>query len=396
MKIELFIPTHHSALVKNIFGIKMSSVLILLLILVGCGKKETSENPLKDILASRDMDIYRVMKEPGKYKIQIRYSRIIREGDSIFFADFDYRTDPERYFYPASTVKFPVSLAALEKLNELDSLDLHTRYYIEGDSIENTFAEDIVKIYAVSDNHANNRLFEFLGQDDINHRISSKKAGPISIRHRLGFHRDELSTQPLVIYLNDSLTTLSPPILNTPAEPLDMEGVIKGKGYYEGDSLIREPFDFSLKNYLPITTLHELMKRVIFPESYPEGQRFKLSQEQYSFLLKSMKTTPRLAGYDPLEYPDGYCKFFIFGDTNAPIPEHLEIYNKVGFAYGTLTDCAYILDRKSGIEFILTATILVNENRIFNDDVYEYQEIGLPFLAALGSKIYTFEKEQKN
>ncbi|NNF19140.1 MAG: hypothetical protein HKN61_05140, partial [Flavobacteriaceae bacterium] len=47
------------------------------------------------------------------------------------------------------------------------------------------------------------------------------------------------------------------------------------------------------------------------------------------------------------------------------------------------------------IEFLLTATILVNENGIFNDDQYEYEEIGIPFLAALGRGIYEFEQQQK-
>jgi hypothetical protein len=90
-------------------------------------------------------------------------------------------------------------------------------------------------------------------------------------------------------------------------------------------------------------------------------------------------------------YPDGYCKFFIYGDSEETIPDTIEIYNKVGFAYGTLTDCAYIRDTEKGVEFMLTATILVNENGIFNDDQYEYEETGLPFLSALGRQVYEYE-----
>jgi hypothetical protein len=163
----------------------------------------------------------------------------------------------------------------------------------------------------------------------------------------------------------------------------------------EGDSLIQEPFDFRKKNYLPITTLDGLMKRVIFPEAFPEDQRIHISADQRAFLLETMKILPRKAGYDPEIYPDGYCKFFLFGDTEQQIPESMEIYNKVGFAYGTLTDCAYIKDRESGVEFMLTATILVNGNGIFNDDQYEYDETGIPFLAALGRGLYQYELQQK-
>ncbi len=367
-----------------------------LALVAGCEKGPSTGDPLPAILASEDPAIAQVMANPEKYEIQVRYTRITREGDSISFTDYDYAVDADRYFYPASTVKFPIAVAALEKLNTLDSLDRNHRYYIEGDSVENTFAEDIVKIFAVSDNHASNRLIEFLGQDEINARIRAKQAGPIRISHRLGFHREDLATRPLVVYLNDSLTTLSAPILSTPPSPLDLEGVRKGSGYYEGDSLVTEPFDFSLKNYLPVETMHGLLKRVLFPEAFPPGQRLQISPEQREFLVAAMKTLPRLSGYPADMYPDGYCKFFLYGDSEETIPDAIEIYNKVGFAYGTLTDCAYIRDTEKGIEFMLTATILVNENGIFNDDQYEYEETGLPFLAALGRKVYAYEIQQRN
>jgi hypothetical protein len=38
---------------------------------------------------------------------------------------------------------------------------------------------------------------------------------------------------------------------------------------------------------------------------------------------------------------------------------------------------------------MVTATLLVNKNKIFNDGIYEYDEIGIPFLAELGRKLYT-------
>ena len=366
----------------------------LMLLLAGCQGSDSKGDPLMVILDSKDSAISRVMQNPGDYEIQIRYTRITRTGDSVRFTHYSYGLDEDQYFYPASTVKFPIAVAALEKLNALDSLDRNARYYIEGDSVENTFAEDIEKIFAVSDNHASNRLIEFLGQDEINTRIRAKKAGPIRISHRLGYHREDLTTQPLVIYLNDSLTTLTDPIINGPPKPLDLEGITKGNGFYQGDSLIPEPFDFSLKNYLPIQTVHGLLQRVIFPEAFPPDSQIQISKAQREFLMNTMKTLPRLAGYPQDIYPDGYCKFFIYGDSKDPIPDSIEIYNKVGFAYGTLTDCAYIRDTEKGIEFMLTATILVNNNGIFNDDQYEYDKTGIPFLASLGREIYKYELKQ--
>ena len=375
--------------------LKNLAILLIGCSLSGCLSASSQKDPLKKILNSSDPAIRKVLKDPARYEVQIRYTRILREGNSVRFKDYDYRVDSNIYFYPASMVKFPIAVLALEKLGSLDSLDRNTKYYIEGDSVENSFAEDIVKIFAISDNHANNRLMEFLGQDAINDRLAELKAGPARISHRLGYHRDDVSTRPLVLYLNDSSTVQSKPIINHPAAALELEGVLKGRGYYREDSLYLAPFDFRLKTYLPVTTLSGLLKRVIFPETFPQSEQFRLSPDQREFLLNSMKVIPRKAGYDPVMYQDGYCKFFMYGDTEDRIPEHLSIYNKVGFAYGTLTDSAYIVDSENGVEFMLTATILVNDNGIFNDDQYEYDEIGLPFLSALGKEVYRYELENR-
>ncbi|MEL6716818.1 MAG: hypothetical protein AAFP86_23780, partial [Planctomycetota bacterium] len=60
--------------------------------------------------------------------------------------------------------------------------------------------------------------------------------------------------------------------------------------------------------------------------------------------------------------------------------------NKVGWAYGYLTDAAYIHDAETGAEFILVGTIHVNKNRIFNDGVYEYER-AVRFMADLGEVV---------
>lgn len=364
------------------------------MILSSCSNKNDT-SILEQALASGNPAIKRVMDTIAPYEVQIRYTQIDRRNDSVIFTDHDFQVDKEQYFYPASTVKFPIAVLALERLNQTDSLDRNTKYYIEGDSIESTIAQDVSQIFAVSDNLANNRMLELLGQDAINQNLEKKGIRPVRISHRLGYHSDDLKTKPLIIYLNDSTTGITAPSINTAPEPLVLGRIEKGNGFYEDDALINEPFDFSLKNYYPITAQHEVLKRVIFPEMFAPEERFDLSDEQHQFLLKSMYTLPRNAGYDATEYYDGYCKFFLYGDTKETIPDHIKIYNKVGFAYGTLTDCAYIVDSKNDVDFLLTATILVNKDGIFNDNIYEYDEIGIPFLAALGREIHTLETARK-
>lgn len=159
---------------------------------------------------------------------------------------------------------------------------------------------------------------------------------------------------------------------------------------------MNEPFDFSLKNYYPIQAQHELLKRIVFPKMFKENKKINLSQQQLNFIQTAMRALPKNEDYDSSIFYDGYCKFLLFGDTTETIPEHIEIYNKVGDAYGTLTDCAYIKDTKNDIEFMVTATILANKNGVFNDDIYEYDEVGLPFLAQLGRELYAIELDRKD
>lgn len=371
---------------------KIHLLFILILFICSCEEQHEIKDPIRHALTSDNPKIKYVMDSLEQYEVQIKLSQIKRNKDSISFVDHEFQVDDNNYFYPASTVKFPIAILALEKLNNLDPINMHTRFYVEGDSIETTFAQDISKIFAISDNEANNRLFEFLGQDAINSSLVQKGITPVRISHRLSTdNAQEITTNPLVIYQNDSTTTTLNGTINTSAKPLELAKIEKGNGFYAEDSLYREAFSFALKNHYPINSQHAILKRIIFPEKFNENEQFDISDSQREFVLKAMHTLPKELGFDPIEYYDSYVKFFIFGDIEEPMPDHIKIYNKVGYAYGTLTDCAYIFDSKNNIEFMLTATILVNKDGVFNDNVYEYDEIGIPFLAQLGREIYSQE-----
>jgi len=373
-----------------------SLISVLLLLCFCCAQQEPTKDPLYLILESNEIEIKRVMENLEDHEVQIKYSEIIREDNSVSFIDHDFNINDSVYFYPASSVKFPAAVLALEKLNSENMYSINTPFYVEGDSSSTTFKNEIIKIFAVSDNQAYNRLFEFLGKDHINSKLHAKGLEPARISHRLSTNNAyDLRTKPLVFYENDSTLKPTDEIDNVAIEELTLPNIKKGKGFYANDELINEPFDFSLKNYLPINTLHNTMKQLIFPEQFDESQRFKLSSEDRLFLLESMSSLPKDSGYETEDYYDSYVKFFIFGDSKDPISEHMKIYNKVGYAYGYLTDCAYIRDEKNDIDFMITATIHVNKDGIFNDDVYEYEDIGIPFLAELGRQLYQYELTKK-
>ena len=373
------------------------ALLFISLMIFGSCSSEDEGNPLERLLSSSDeMAIKKVMADTDQYELQIHYTQIDRQGGRVHFTEHTFQEKDSNYFYPASTVKFPIAVLALEKLSGDPSMDLNTIFYVEGDTLETNFAKEVIKVFAVSDNAANNRFFEFLGQDGINNALDKKNIGPVRISHRLSTENaDDITTRPLVIYLNDTSTVNLVPSINKPLKHLKCENIVKGKGYMNDDILIKEPFDFSLKNYYPIRSQQEVIKRIVFPEEFKEDERFDLGEEERKLLLEAMSATPRTWGYDPEEYYDSYVKFFMYGDNKLPMPDHIKIYNKVGYAYGTLTDCAYIHDTEKDIEFMLTATILVNEDQIFNDDKYEYEETGIPFLAALGREIYRYELNRK-
>ena len=180
--------------------------------------------------------------------------------------------------------------------------------------------------------------------------------------------------------------------------PQNLKGVLKGIGHVELENIIYEPMNFEKKNRISMRNLEGIMKRIIFPEAFQKKERFNLTTEDYNFLKYWMSRTTlesNYPDYNSENYWDSYVKFFIYGDKKDVMNPEIRIYNKVGDAYGTITDVAYIKDKKNEIEFFLTATILVNENNIFNDDIYESDQIGIPFLAALGRAVLEELKKDK-
>ena len=185
-------------------------------------------------------------------------------------------------------------------------------------------------------------------------------------------------------FTNDSIISFQ----NNNKEPkkLKLKNIKKGKGYINSTGeMIKQEMDFSKKNYISITDLHRIMKILFFPKKFKEEERFNLTNEQREILFNYMSGYPKDFGYNPEEFPYYFTKFFIYGDKELEFDENIIIYNKVGLAYGQLSDVAYI--KKKNVSIILTATIDVNTNKIYNDDKYDYDSIGFPFLAEISREI---------
>jgi hypothetical protein len=167
-----------------------------------------------------------------------------------------------------------------------------------------------------------------------------------------------------------------------------------GTGFYRGGELVNEPFDFSKKNRLTLKSLHNIVRSVMFPKAVAAKQRFKLRNEDYDFLRKYMSMMPHESGipvYQTDEYWDTYVKFLLYGNEKNTVRNGVRIFNKVGDAYGFLIDAAYFADYNNNVEFMLSAVIHCNSDGIFNDDKYDYDSVGFPFMKHLGQVIYDHE-----
>jgi beta-lactamase class A len=359
-----------------------------------------------------------LLADPAQYRIQILYTQINRDKNNIpHFKEYSYRLNPNEYFYPASTVKFPLSVLALEKLNDLKIIGLNKASTAIYDSVtarqetiyNNPYAIDgrqtieqaIKEVLVVSDNNAANRLYEFLGQEYIHSQLANKGYPEVYIRNRLELGRtpvENRQTQSVQFYdANNKLIYTQPAQNNT--SKLPYYNVLIGNGYLNGqDSLINAPLNFSEKNRISLSDLHHIMQSVIFPDQMPKKQRFNLSNEDRNFLLQWMHTTPTQSSYptyDSSEYYPAYAKFIMLGSEKGPIPSNIKIFSKAGDAYGFLLDNTYIIDTDAKVEFMLSAVIYVNADGILNDNTYDYRTIGLPFMKNLGNTIYNYELSRK-
>ncbi len=379
--------------------------LITLFFCGGCGGPGTKESGdvLKQALAGQDPAIKKVMQQPEHFELQIQLIlpkdiTLLNTGQNQNMTPAVHEVDYSQgqYFYPASTVKLPVAVLAAEWAELHPEINIITPYRIENDSTSHYIAQDIVKIFSVSDNQALNRLYDLLGRDYINRRMAELAVGPFRLAHRLSVENAAAAQHPVFLFETDQGLQRLQAEPDQPIDSIDILGTLKGVGYKQDEQMVRRPMDFSRKNYFPLQTMMKFMQ-VLFPtECAGCPSKLKWLKNTEDFVKSMMSTVPRKQGYDESEYPDGYVKFFFLGDTKQRIDPSLKIHNKVGYAYGTLTDIAYVVDTKHKLNYLLGATLLVNENGIFNDNTYEYETVGLPFLAQVSRGLHQLLIEAKS
>jgi hypothetical protein len=384
--------------------------------LAGCASRKktftVSNQPLIETILSGHPEMFdSLLKKNSTWRIQIIYTQIDRKkNNKPVFTSYYYNVNPSAYFYPASTVKMPTAFLALQKLNEmkLPGMDKNTTMITDSaysgqsavfndpDSYDGrpTVANYVKKIFLVSDNNAFNRLYEFLGQEYINSNLHRMGYDSVQILHRLNISRTEdqnRHTNPVYFYDTSGKMIYLKPLVSSKMVYLPRNSRL-GIGYYSGNTLVNEPFDFTKKNRISLIDLHNILISVLFPSSVEKQKRFNLSADDYRLIYRYMSMKPHESDFPQYDstFNDAYSKLLLYGG-KGNLDEGIRIYNKEGDAYGFLNDIAYVVDFKNNIEFILAATILCNSDGIFNDDKYDYETVGYPFLRNLGKTIYQYE-----
>jgi hypothetical protein len=396
-------------------------LLFLLLQIAACEAPLLEDDRFLVSLMNRDKKNFKFfLDNADTLQIQIIYTQITRDSiNRPNFKSFYFRADSTKYFYPASTVKLPMVLLALERLNELKAMGVnidrftpifHDSVYEGQQSVKRdttavsglpTIAHYAKKILVVSDNDAFNRLYEFVGQKKINESLHSK--GYLAkLLHRLErpLSPDQNRHTEAVRFVRNDSALYQQPMLVNPDSIKPRRKAFRGKGFVKSDTvLVQKPFDFTYKNDYPLHEQQEILKAILFPSSLDEKKRFNISEADRKFVMQYMSQLPTETASpnyksDTALYP-AYCKFLMFGEDREPIPKDIRIFNKVGDAYGYLIDNAYVVDFEKGIEFMLSAVINTNTDGIYNDGKYEYKTIGYPFMKKLGQAIYNYEIKRK-
>ena len=362
-----------------------------------------NSNPIELVLKS-DPYLKEIIKDKEDYEIQVMLTKINHNNTKIDFQNYQYQHDENQYFYPASTIKLPIVVLTLKKINELRSkgsditlkskiilnnVDNYSNFKLQ-DSIT-SFQNLIADIFLVSDNSASNILIDFIGYNYFNDEMQNAGFDRTYLNHKFNPDPYVNSTWQISDLDNNMISSINDNQKIIKADD-KTNGLDKGESRYFNGEILDESLNFSEKNRFSITDMHNLIKYIFYPEIFDMANTFNLNVEDYDFIRYWMSRFTyedigeKFIGDE--KFFETYNKFFIHGDEQSVSNEQIRVYNKIGQAYGTSIDNGLIKNYQNNVEFILTSTIYTNKNKVINDNLYEYDDIAEPFLAKLSRAIY--------
>ena len=121
----------------------MKKLILIILILGSCYNSSTNSKFIEEFISENPL----LLESLKKNEIQVKLT-VIDENE--IFSEYEYNIDEKKYFYPASTVKLPIALLALEKLNENENISVDTPFMLEDDTLKTTIKKEIEKIFILS------------------------------------------------------------------------------------------------------------------------------------------------------------------------------------------------------------------------------------------------------
>jgi hypothetical protein len=370
--------------------------------------------PFNAILSSiQDSVAKKVLASPKTYRYQLVYTQIDRDQNGVpHFTNHTLYADADQYFNPASMVKMPLAFLAMEKLHELNqpgvnkftSMQFDSNYQRQvamyaDSSAENkkpSIAHFVKRAFLISENDPYNRLYQFIGQGPTNQKLLAKGYSSTKItRQFMGYTEDQNRHTNGIRFVDEKglpLLNLAPQY-NQDSFQFGAPILIGDAHWNSKDEVVNAPFDFTRHNNISLVDMQKMLQSVIFPASVPKQNRFNMSEANRLFLLQYLSQYPSETNYpkyDSAHFYDSYVKFF-FQDSTHTMPKHIRVFNKVGWAYGFLTDVSYVLDTKNNIDYMLSASVYVNSDGVVNDSKYDEATVGFPFLNQIGNAFYAYE-----
>jgi hypothetical protein len=394
---------------------KKSTLFIsCLLLFVSLTLSAQLSKPFDTILGGISSELtQKVLKDPATYRYQLLYTQINRDKNGVpHFTNYSLQVDPNNYFNPASMVKMPLAFLAMEKLNELNNPGVNKYTTMQFDSSyerqvpmyadssaankKPSIAHFVKRAFLISENDPYNRLYQFIGQGDIHKKLQKKGYTSTRItRQFMGYTEEQNRHTNGIQFLDDKGAVIMQlaPQYNKDSFEFGAPVFIGDAHWNSKDELIKAPFDFTRHNTISLSDMQKMLQAIVFPTSVAPENRFNISEADRLFLLQYLSQYPSETNYpkyDTATFYDSYVKFF-FQDSTHQMPTHIRVFNKVGWAYGFLTDVSYVLDTKNNIDYMLSATVYVNSDGVVNDSKYDEATVGFPFLRSIGEAFYQYE-----
>ena len=357
------------------------------------------------------------LDDPAAFRVQVLISGVeTAAGQPARLVRSAYRLGAE-YFYPASAIKLAAAVAALQTVERLNaangSIDLietplRIAPLFAGDPSQEddptnraegriTVGHEIRKLALVSDNQAFNRLYDLVGYDELNAAMERLGLSSTVITHRLSETRavPDPRASAAVTFLPSGRAPIAVPARTSARVRSNRgAGLLIGTAEIRGGDVVPGPMDFTARNGMSLIDLQNLLVKLARPDIDVDGPPLGLDDLHRTMLLDAMTRYPRESPnpvYSPDTFPDDVSKFLlpgvrrIFPSTRPG--ERVEVTGKIGQAYGFTVENSYLHNTANGRAVFVSAVIYTNSDGVSNDDRYQYDAIGRPFMADLGELV---------